>query len=212
MKFLDLAGKTFGRLTVISRGPNIGRHVQWKCRCECGKETLVTSTNLVSNRSRSCGCLHIEAVTTHGKTTCREYSAWVSMKSRCYTTSNIGFKYYGARGITVCERWLHSFENFVTDMGAKPGNEYSLDRIDPNGNYCPENCRWATRDVQDNNRRNNKFVTFDGKTQTVSQWAKEKGIVKTTILGRIKWGWPIKDALTWKPVRGRVNPSHVKPV
>ena len=212
MKLNILTGQVFGRWTVIERRQNKGRRVQWLCRCECGNTGLVMSNNLVSGISRSCGCFHIDTITTHGKCKTTEYPTWVSMKSRCYTKSNIGFPYYGGRGIIVCDRWLHSFENFLTDMGHKPGAGYSLDRIDPNGNYCPENCRWSTREVQDNNRRSNTILTFDGKTQTVAQWAREKGIHKTTLLGRLDWGWPIEDALTWKPAKGRVNPSHVKPV
>jgi len=133
------------------------------------------------------------------------------MKSRCYTKSNIGYPYYGGRGITVCDRWLHSFENFLSDMGERPGPEYSLDRINPNGNYRPDNCRWATRETQDNNRRANRFLTWNGKTQTIAQWAKETGISKGTILNRLNWGWPIEDALSWPSERGRVNPHSVKP-
>jgi len=212
MKIIDLNGQVFGRWTVIERGLNKGRHVRWICRCECGNTGLVTSSNLVQGISRSCGCFHIDKITTHGEYRSPEYRAWVSMKSRCYTKSNIGYPYYGGRGIIVCDRWLNNFENFLTDMGYKPSAGYSLDRIDPNGNYCPENCRWSVREVQDNNRRDSVIITFDGKTQTVAQWAREKGIHKTTLRGRLEWGWPIEDALTWKPVKGRVNQRHVKPV
>ena len=211
MRILDLTGKVFGRWTVIERSANMGRHVQWFCKCECGKTGFASSTNLMSGGSRSCGCLQIDTVTTHGELRSPEYRAWAAMKSRCYTKSNCGYPYYGERGVIVCERWKYDFENFLTDMGRKPSSEYSLDRIDPAGNYCPDCCRWAIREVQDNNRRSSSFITFDGKTQTVSTWPREKGIHKTTLIGRLEWGWPIEDALTWSPSHGRVNPSHVKP-
>ncbi len=215
MRLVDLTGKRFGRLTVIGRGPDQPRgrthRVQWHCRCDCGNECVCASTNLVQGKSRSCGCLQIDTITTHNRTGTPEHRTWIAMKSRCYTKSNIGYPYYGGRGITVCDRWLHSFENFLSDMGERPGPEYSLDRINPNGNYRPDNCRWATRETQDNNRRANRFLTWNGKTQTIAQWAKETGISKGTILNRLNWGWPIEDALSWPSERGRVNPHSVKP-
>jgi len=133
------------------------------------------------------------------------------MKARCYTKSNIGYPFYGGRGIVVCERWRTSYENFLSDMGRKPTPEHSLDRIDPNGNYSPDNCRWAVREVQDNNKRTSRLVTFNGQTKTVAQWAQDTGISKGTISNRLDWGWPVADALTWPSKRGRVNPHNVKP-
>ena len=207
----DLTGQTFGRWIVLERAPNRGRYVCWLCRCQCGNTGIVRSGNLVTETSRSCGCLHIDTITTHKQTDTPEYSTWTAMKSRCYTKSNAGYPYYGGRGITVCERWLHSFPNFLVDMGHKPTPNHSLDRIDSNGDYCPENCRWALQETQDNNRRSNRFITFNDKTQTVAQWAKEVGLTRTALLSRLAWGWPIEDALTWPAERGRTNPHNIKP-
>lgn len=207
--FLNLIGRTFTRWTVIERAPNVGRHVHWLCRCDCGNTGMISSTNLVEGKSRSCGCLQLDTVTTHNMIDTPEYATWISMRSRCYTKTNASYPGYGARGIKVCARW-QSFENFLADMGNRPEG-HTLDRIDPNGDYSPENCRWATPETQSNNRRNNWLLTFDGRTQTVAQWAKEVGISKNTLLGRLKWGWPTEDALTWPVERGRNNPHSVKP-
>lgn len=209
--FRNLTGQRYSRWTVMERGPNLGRRVRWKCRCDCGKTELVAATNLTSGKSRSCGCLHIDTITTHNRTGTPEHQAWTAMKSRCYTKSNISYPYYGGRGIAVCDRWLHSFENFFADMGERPNSEYSLDRINPDCNYSPDNCRWTIREIQDNNRRTSRFLTCNGKTQTVAQWGKEMGLSRTTILNRLNWGWPIEDAILWPSEHGRVNPHSVKP-
>ena len=208
---MKLTGQDFGRWTVVERAANKGRHVHWLCRCECGNTGVINSSNLTSGLSRSCGCLQIDTVTTHNKTGTPEYKTWIGMKSRCYTKTNIGYPYYGGRGIAVCERWRDNFEDFLADMGHNQTLHHSLDRIDPNGDYCPENGRWAIQETQDNNRRSNRFLTFNGKTQTVAQWAKEVGITRGALLSRLAWGWPIEDAITWPAERGRTNPHNIKP-
>jgi hypothetical protein len=211
MRLIDLTGQRFGRWLIVERGSSLGHRVRWLCRCDCGNTGLITSHNLKSGRSRSCGCLRTDTITTHGLSKSPEFKTWTAMKARCYTKSNIGYPYYGGRGITVCDRWLHSFETFLADMGKKPDPDYSLDRIDSNGNYNPDNCRWAVRETQDNNRRSNHPLTFRGKTQTITQWAKEVGIPKTTILNRLNWGWPVEDALSWPSEHGRINPHNIRP-
>jgi hypothetical protein len=206
MRSKDLTGLRFGRWTVLSRGPSLapthghGTRVQWLCRCDCEAEHLVTASNLTSGYSTACRRC---GTATHRDIGSPEYKAWVAMKSRCYGQSNIGYQFYGGRGIVVCERWLHSYENFLADMGRRPGLDYSLDRIDSNGNYSPANCRWATRSQQDNNRRSNRLLTFDGRTQTIAQWAAETHLRKECILYRLDAGWPIRDAL--------LQPSHRGP-
>ena len=121
---------------------------------------------------------------------------WRDMKVRCYNTKNKSYKHYGARGIKVCDRWLHSFAKFKKDMGEKPGTEYSIDRIDVNKDYSPENCRWATPKEQANNKTNNHLIEHNNKIMTVSAWAKHKDINLGTLLSRLKRGWPIEKALT----------------
>lgn len=126
-----------------------------------------------------------------------ERLAWKNMKDRCYLKTHKAFHNYGGRGITVCERWMYSFNNFLEDMGPRPSDKHSLDRIDVNGNYDPTNCRWADFDVQSNNKRTSRYLTFNGKTQTCSQWAREIGIGTDTLHRRLDvYKMPIERALS----------------
>ena len=180
-KRIDIAGQRFGRLVVISKAPSSqGRSpvTQWNCICDCGEAKVVGTMNLVRGRTKSCGCMQKEIVsansTTHGLRNSGAYNSWHAMWGRCKRMSNASFPNYGGRGITICDRWK-SFANFYADMGDRP-NGMTLDRF-PNadGNYEPGNCRWATKEEQDTNKRTNVRVTWQGKTQTYSQWAKELG-------------------------------------
>lgn len=163
-------GKIFNRLTVLAdAGQDLRSKRRVKCRCACGKETEADLYNVKSGAVKSCGCLFVEvgrACKTHGHTrkngehhTSPEYNSWLSMKSRCLNSSADNFKHYGGRGIIICDRWLHSFENFLSDMGTRPAGE-SLERKNNNGNYDPSNCIWATRKAQANNRRSNKCLSM----------------------------------------------------
>lgn len=158
-RHIELTGQVFGRLTVIRYVPNGATDGAggWKCRCECGKETVVKSSPLQKGKTRSCGCLIGETAkqtfTTHGKSTSPEYQIWVGMIARCTNANTKYYADYGGRGIGVCARWRSGFENFFIDMGPRPSNAHSLDRINVNGNYDPENCRWATREQQAANKR-----------------------------------------------------------
>ena len=159
-KFQDLSGQTFGRWTVLNKYKSIKKRVRWFCQCKCGNKKFVTAACLKDGRSKSCGCYAKENKykirTTHGMKGSPEYISWQSIKTRCLNKNRKCYKNYGGRGIRVCDRWLNSFENFYKDMGPRPSPKHSIDRIDVNGNYCPENCKWATRHQQAINHRNNK--------------------------------------------------------
>jgi hypothetical protein len=137
---------------------------------------------------------------THGMDNTPEYHCWISMRRRCHEPTDKGFRLWGARGITVCERWRHDFAAFFADMGKRPSSRHSLDRIDNNGPYSPENCRWATDKQQSRNVRTNRLVTFRGVSKPVTEWAEIVGMHPTTLFVRIRKGWPIEQAMT-QPVR-----------
>lgn len=178
----NLVGKKFNRLTVLSKLGHKGHHTLWLCKCDCGKLKEVCGGELKNGKVKSCGCLRIEKskIGTHYDSHSKEYNTWSRMIGRCYTKTVKMFPMYGGRGILVCERWLHSYENFLADMGRCPSKKMSLDRIDNNGNYEPSNCRWATYETQANNRRSNHFITYKGETLTISQWAKKLNIGRWT--------------------------------
>lgn len=200
---INLTNQVFGRLTVLRKYENEYPN-RWICQCTCGKIKIVAHGNLKSGHTVSCGCLRKERVsetqTSHGLSDTPEYKTWQSMKTRCYDPSHLSFARYGGRGIQVCDRWRHSFENFYTDMGPKPGPEYSIDRNDNNGPYEKSNCRWATRIEQMNNCRINRKVIYQGREMTLAQLAREYNVNYAILYRRIKDGWAIEEALT-SPVR-----------
>ena len=202
---LDLTGKRFGRLVVIS----YKRESKWLCRCDCGNESLVRSDHLKSAATRSCGCLNVETAIAsnlrHGHArglATQTYRAWMAMRNRC---GNPQDPRYGGRGIYVCERW-YVYENFLADMGEPPSLGLSIDRINNDGNYEPSNCRWATWSEQMRNRRNSRKLEFRGRTLNLCGWAELLGIQASTLRRRIDvLGWSIERALTTRASR---MPAH----
>jgi len=204
-------GNQYGSLTVVSlgreqRGKRI-RPVAW-CRCSCGFEKAVRIDHLAVGAITGCGKSAI--VCREGSrdkrwkgaavSNRREYASWQHMMDRCYSEKHPQFSHYGGRGIVVCERWA-SFESFLNDMGPRPEG-MSLDRIDVNRGYEPENCRWATVKEQNRNKTNGTQVTFNGQTRSVTEWGEMLGISRLVIFGRLKLGWSVERALT-TPVRVR---------
>lgn len=180
--WVDLAGKSFGRLTVVHvshlafRGPYRKRWMYfWKCQCKCGKEIVTDGGSLRSGSSQSCGCLLRDAITKHGLSKHPLYQTWKGMKDRCSKTTSVSYPGYGGRGISVCERW-QSLHHFVSDMGERPSPDHSLDRINNDGNYEPGNVRWAIKKEQGQNTRFNVNITHDGKTLCLTEWARELGV------------------------------------
>jgi hypothetical protein len=168
MPFMDVTGQTFGRLIALKRLSNYSKSV-WLCRCECGRTKKVALRHLSAGKIKSCGCLQQELY-ANGRANFRhghwknskptpEHNTWVRMRQRCYNENHDNYRYYGGRGITVCERWQSSFENFFADMGPRPSPAHSIDRINNDGNYEPGNCRWATRSEQMKNTHRSKTYT-----------------------------------------------------
>jgi hypothetical protein len=159
---LDLSGKRFGRLIAISACGYAGPHIVWKCICDCGVEKVVRATSLSLGATQSCGCLRIKMPRTRVGPDHRyaleipEYRVWSGMKNRCYNPNERRFRHYGGRGIIVCERWKNDFSAFYEDMGPRPTDKHTIERVDVNGNYCPENCIWLEGRFQNSNRQNSK--------------------------------------------------------
>ncbi len=191
-----LLGQRFGRLlvTLLDERRAINGERYWKCICQCGNICLVTTSNLRRGNVRSCACLQREANTTHGRSHSAEYKTWEAMRRRCMKPKDKNFHSYGGRGITVCERW-QKFEHFFTDMGEKPTPKHSIDRIDNEGPYSPDNCRWATQQEQCQNRRGNLYLTYEDRRQTITEWARESGLKIGTLFWRIHRGWSIERSL-----------------
>lgn len=213
----DLTGQTFDRLTVISRVPQTGKtkNARWLCQCSCGNTHEANSTALLSGKTRSCKCLAKELTakkfTQHAGSKTPEWNTWQGMRQRCYNQKNKKYPLYGGRGVTVCDRWLNSFEAFRSDMDLKPSSAHSLDRIDVNGNYEPLNCRWATPKVQSNNTRETQHVTIDGETKPLQYWIDQFGIAGQTVRNRIRSGAPQSDWFK-DPYRSHTIGSESKPV
>lgn len=211
-KLRDLTGERFGRLTVKERAPNRGQYVYWKCVCDCGREVEARSHSLLNGSKKSCGCYQREVAskwasrpdfrrTTHGMTHTRLYRIHKGMMARCYNKNHMHYRHYGGRGIKVCEEWK-KFENFAqwaSESGYAEG--LSIERIDNDGNYCPENCTWIPVEDQPKHRRTNTIITVDGEQMTLSECSRRYGIPLSTVIYRSKHGWDVKARKRNRKVR-----------
>jgi hypothetical protein len=208
MKFIDLTGQKFNRLTVIKRVENPHKlkkkEIYWLCKCDCGNETILRGYSIKSGNIKSCGCYHREKQTTHDKHGHQLYSVWCAIIQRCYNENNKHYFLYGGRGIKMCDEWRKDFQAFYdwaysngyTDEKNDNGrHKLTIDRIDNNGNYEPSNCRWITQKEQSNNTRRNHFVTINGETKTMQQWADAYNMSKHTLYARYAKGLRGEDLI-----------------
>lgn len=205
----------YGALTVLGDAGSRGGRKCWLVQCDCGQRLTVIARDVRRSHTKSCGCLRkLPYARKHGATKdrsgrqTREYSAWINMKMRCNNPKNHSYPYYGGRGIKVCERWDASFENFIADMGKPSRHRYSLDRINPEGNYEPGNVRWASQKTQGENKRSTRWITFQGETLSIAGWSRRLGLSHETLRCRIKRGMPLDRAING---RHYVNQHDVIP-
>lgn len=201
MAVIDITGQKFGRLTAIRY---VGKG-KWLFKCDCGKEHITRGSVVRNGLVVSCGCYHREIIKnivpynkTHGMGKSPEYNIWSMMKNRCTNPKCNRHQYYLDKGIRVCDRWLgeHGFENFVADMGMRPSPKHSIDRIDPNGDYCPENCRWATPKEQSNNQTSNVVIEHNGEKKTLAQWCEFYDFPYKLAHSRLKRGFSFEEIFT----------------
>lgn len=201
MRLKDLTGLYFGKLLVIERGENIGKHTAWRCQCLCGNTKIVQANHLIEGSTTSCGRC------ADSRTSRLYKNVWNKMFQRCYNEKDKDFPRYGGRGISICAEWhdYTNFRNWAVSHGYNESAEYgkcTLDRIDVNGNYSPANCRFVDMKAQSRNKRNNHLVTYNGATRTISEWAEITNISANALYNRINRGWDLHRAFT-QSVRGR---------
>lgn len=206
-KFNDLSGQSFVRLTAIEQVRDDRGSLVWRCSCICGGEARVRAYRLKSGHTKSCGCIAREAAvingrkaTKHGLTSggviASEYTVWRGMLARCYYPASPSFARYGAKGIAVCDRWRRSFAVFYEDVGPRPSLQHTLDRLDNSRGYSPDNCRWATRREQANNKTTNRRIAWGDREMTLREWADVLGLRYGMLLQRFAKGWPPERAFT----------------
>lgn len=215
----NLTGRFYGKLFCVAYAGRKRLKPQWLWICECGNPTVVVGADVKRGHTKSCGCDQPKVfrvartrVNNEGRTAHPLWAVWYQMKRRCHYAMHVAYKDYGGRGIAVCERWrfgeegIHPFDCFTRDMGPKPSKDYSIDRVDNNQGYSPENCRWATRAEQSQNRRacvvsynHSTLLSHDGQTMDASSWERRLGWTKDTVCRRLRRGWSAHDALTVPP-------------
>jgi len=195
---IDLTGQRFGRLVVESFAyMSKCRHSMWNCRCDCGGHNVVSTSNLKTGEVKSCGCLRrICHPKTHEESGSRLYNIWSGIKKRTGVETNKDFKYYGGRRIVMCGEWKNdflAFKNWAISSGYR--DDLTIDRIDVNGDYCPENCRWIPMEKQAENKRNNVKLMYHGETMILADWSERTGIKITTLWSRLFiYGWSVEEA------------------
>jgi len=208
MHFIDLTGKRFGRLVVISRTESPRKtETRWECQCDCGKIISTDGSRLKRGITKSCGCLANELTSLrskkHGMFGTRLYRIWFNMKQRCANAKHVAYKNYGGRGIKVCDEW-QDFEPFYKWAIANGYNDnLTIDRIDNNKGYSPDNCKWVSDKEQGQNKRNNRLICINGETHTIAEWFRLSGIKESTLRWRIKEGVPVEKLL--KQIEGEVE-------
>lgn len=202
LKIQDYIGRKFGRLTIIEESTPVYyeykyKHIrrQVRCLCDCGISKIIDLESIRAGRSTSCGCYNKEQArnrhTTHGLvmrkdgTRHPDYVIWTKLKSRCLNPKDKSYKHYGGRGIKICDRWLHSFENFIADLGYRHSQNYSLERIDVNGDYCPENCKWILKSLQSRNSRRVKLIEYKGDRKCLSELCRELSLSYNSIRHKV---------------------------
>lgn len=207
-RYKSLIGTKFNSLTIIDIHPDVkGGQYKLICKCDCGNTTITRASRVINGYTKTCGCRN-EGVNKYNSNRISRkysnlYSCWNTMRHRCYNPQNERYKYYGARGITVCDEWKKSFEpflNWALSNGYEKG--LTIDRVDVNGNYEPNNCRWVSNLCQARNKRNNRMVEFQGETKCVSQWCEDLNLPYHTIRARLRLGWDAEKAFN-TPVRNK---------
>jgi hypothetical protein len=210
-----IIGQKFWFFTVIGKTETNNGGYCWICRCECGEIRNVNRWILENGKHKSCGCMKARMISKakrkHGGTARLingkrqpEYKAWCRIRTRCYSESDPDYKNYGGRGIVVCDRWNESFADFLHDMGPRPSDQHASGRKDNNGPYSPDNCSWETRIQQNNNKRDNRRIEFDGQSLTLAEWSRKTGFTLKQIWSRINRGWSAQQTLT-TPIQNAIS-------
>lgn len=206
MKKIDLTGKRFGRLVVIEEADIKDKfhRTMWKCKCDCGNEIIVPYQRLKLGQTRSCGCLAHESLVKrnirHGDSVRgkreRLYGIYSSIKTRCYAKDDPHYERWGGRGIKMCDEWFNSYESFKEwAMNNGYADNLTIERIDNDGDYCPDNCRWATVKEQARNKRNNRYLTYNGEKKCLGEWCEIYNIPRSTLRNRVVRGWTPEECL-----------------
>lgn len=199
MKAQNLSGVRFGNLTAISRANDKQyKSVHWLCKCDCGNIKVVSADNLRNGNVKSCGCLRGQNLKTHGLSDERLYRIWKAMRQRCNNPKAENYRFYGQRGVKICDDWNKDFMSFYQwSINNGYHSDLTIDRINPDGNYCPGNCRWITMAQQNLNRHSNQIIEFNGIRKTVKEWSDDIGVDYKTLWNRINiYGWELSKALT----------------